>query len=302
MLLALKNKFMTNLNPQDPNFVEQYCELSTSRFLQPGVSWTEAAALFFNLAEQLFSEANIYHDPYKSIDDFAQMLYASFAAGFATVLINSDNRIVGYVRNIPLLDASLKNSLSIPNQIANIYELGTLFVRDDHRHDGLSVKALIRRHIAQTRDHGLIIGTMKHPNVAASLKIAAKEGVMFAVTNTDFYKMIQPFTCVCEGKFGNGVHLGPECPNRGHLSGNNIVAVSDITKVNSVGLLGANPETGATDCLMFVSDVGLAASIEANLMQVYTNRVVNLNQAIQQVMIDQLVEEGYFGNFGAIES
>lgn len=288
---------MTDLNPQSKDFVNAYCERSNSRFLEPDVSWEAVAVQFLDLADQLFLEANIYHDPNKSVEDFAQMLYASFAAGFATVLINSDNRIVGYVRNIPLLDNTIKNALNLPADIGSIYELGTLFVRDDHRHDGLSVKALIRRHIAQTKDHGLIIGTMKHPNVAASLKIAEKEGAMFAVTNTDFYRMIQPFTCVCEGKFGNGVHLGPECPKRGNLAANSIVAVSDITRASSTDLLGANPETGATDCLMFVSDVDLAASIEDGLREAYRDRVAEINQA-QQAMTQGLVEKGYFGEFG----
>lgn len=250
----------------------------------------DLAGLLLELAEQMISERDIYHQSGATTSDFAADLLGSFMSGQATLIVNSDRRAVAYVRNLELLGDDLIAKLGLPGSTPRLYELGSMFVREDHRHDGRSVKALLLAHADKFGPGQLVIGTAKHIRVLRALTVATSAGINFYALSPDLLPWIRAFTCVCNLPFGLGVQHGPDCPKRTSYPG--VVTVSRAQDAASELRYTA---MGTIDCTMFVSSLELAAQLSEILAEYYQRYTTRVNA---QLIVADLAANGYYDSYG----
>ncbi len=192
-------------------------------------------------------------------------LEESYRSGKAAIITDEEN-VVGYVRFSPLLDDNLANKLGLPDSFPNISEIGTGIIDPAHRGRGLYKLlrgSLLESHADQIIDGRLlVIGTTKTMAILNTLHHATDLGMHFEAFHHQEFPMIAPFTCVCEGDFGQGYQHGVNaCTKR--------VRSELIPLQQNLHML--EPHDGKIECCMYVSSRDGAQSINDGLFAFFRN-------------------------------
>lgn len=215
-------------------------------------------------------------------------LERSYVDGLATVLLNSDNKIVGGTRFIPLLDSAKKQELNLSGlQLPDIWELGSIVVAKEAMGNGFS-KDLNRTLLSSVKkkvQNGelLVIGTTK---TAAILRMLwgldlNDIGGEFSILPHIDLAMIAPLTCVCEKPLGTGFQMSPNCEYR--VTPRQTEEIKQ--KERGFGLSPKIP------CTLFVSDMALAKRTDDVLRQKYS--MINPANP-QEALVVALNRIGYY--------
>lgn len=226
----------------------------------------------------------IHHEPKTLLQPSLESLENSFRRGKAVVLMDGDDAL-GYVRFSPLLDPEKKERLGLPENFPDIDETGTAIIVPDHRGNKYYPKMrteLIKMAVDDIRERRLfVLGTTKNPRVIESLDDAVdKTGIEFEIVNRHEIPMIAPFTCVCEGDFGNGFQNGTEC----HQAPTDLQLVQIETHELWKNRIRED-ENGKIPCTIYVSSLDLAREMERELMDRFGS---------QEALIDALLANGHY--------
>lgn len=194
----------------------------------------------------------------------ADDIMRSFNAGLSTVLIEQDTgKAVGHIRFSPLITPMLKDQLSLPSEMPLLWEIGSGYIDNDYRKQGLYT-VLRNEHIGRFKDEltsgsHVFLGTTKTLRVLHALRHAQErygiEGVILPHTQLPF---IAAFTCVCKGDFGQGYQCGVDaCGIRikqGQFpmdkSTNGLLDQMDVKSIDKIEDL--NGGEGKIPCTMYV--------------------------------------------------
>jgi hypothetical protein len=225
----------------------------------------------------------IHHEKGTLLQPSLEDLEESFADRNAVVL-EDGNRSIGYVRFSSLLDNTGKAKLGLSDAFPNIYEIGTAIILPEYRGRHLYPKlrnALLSLHKDEMKQGRLLVlGTTKSPKVVMSLSHSKEIGLEFTVTGHDNLPMIEPFTCVCSGDFGNGFQNSPECSKRATETEVVLIQKADWRTLQEQG----GKPNGKIPCTLYVSDLELASQMEKELMVKYGS---------QEKLVEALRENGF---------
>jgi hypothetical protein len=205
-------------------------------------------------------------------------LESSFSDRRAVVLMDGE-KTIGYVRLSSLLDISGKNMLGIPDDFPDIAETGTAIIHPDYRGHGYYPKLrtkLQSMFVEEMKEERLLVlGTTKNLRVIESLDDAVEIGLQFTIVGRDEIPMIAPFTCVCEGEFGNGFQNGTSCFQA--------ATQSELIQIGKHNWEDVKKNGGSKiPCTVYVSDIDLARKMETRLLDQFGSRdeVVNALRSI----------------------
>lgn len=202
----------------------------------------------------------------------------SFNTGLSTILIEQRTRkAIGHIRFSPLITPMLKDQLSLPSEMPLLWEIGSGYIDNEHRKQGLYT-VLRNEHIGRFKDEltsgsHVFLGTTKTLRVLHALRHAQErygiEGVILPHTQLPF---IAAFTCVCKGDFGQGYQCGVDaCGVRIKQeqfpmgkSTNGLLDQMDVKSIDEIKDL--NGGEGTIPCTMYIQgNKGVILKMEEEL-------------------------------------
>ncbi|HUD44139.1 MAG TPA: GNAT family N-acetyltransferase [Patescibacteria group bacterium] len=217
-------------------------------------------------------------------------LQASYDAGLAVVnIIDGTNIANGYSRIIPLFTEEQRQQLDLPNDLADIAELGTVFVHPDFRGRRIAEdlqRQLLQQVKPQIDDQNLlIIGTTKTLKFLHILdRMGEETGISFYHCRHTEFPHLAPVTCICEPDFGEGFQHRPDCTTR--VTETQIFSIRDLLAQREKV---THCKEYKIPCTMFVSSESLAGELDKIIAGMFENRVTS-----QSEWVNRLIKNGYY--------
>lgn len=230
---------------------------------------------FDQLARDIAAESTMLHP--KPAD-----LRCSFIQNLAAVKYDPETgKIIGFARFEALLNSETKKILQLPDDIPEIWELGTVYTSNNHRRNGAATEVqnkLLSQFLERISNQEiLVILTAKPVAMIKTTQKASQLGIDFYACDPYEFEMIASLTCVCSGEFGQGFQNGNYCPAR---VSQNLRPVSE-----NLDQVIKNAVDGIAACTMFVSNPNLST---------YTNTRLSERFGSQKQLIENLINLNYY--------
>ena len=212
----------------------------------------------YPLREQIAVNPNLLHP------EVEEML-ESWHNGLAAIGVNERGEAISYARLTRLLSHEQQERLRIAEPYGNIYEMGTVFVSESWRNQGIGRRvqreALVNMH--NGAGERLVIGTTKAMEELRALGNIDIPGIQFHPAHHFEYPMIAPLTCTCDPDFGCGFKYGNECPQR--ISPKDVPII--IFQNGGIPRREDIKGKGAIKCTMFTSNPETARRFDDGLRE-----------------------------------
>lgn len=230
-----------------------------------------------NLRGQIAENPNLLHPTVEG-------MLESYHNGLAAVGLNERGEAISYARLIPLLSPEQAQQLEIPEPFGHVYEMGTVFVSERWRNQGIGQK--VQREALEHMHNGggerLIIGTTKTMRELRALGHIDIPGIAFTPAHHFDYPHIAPLTCTCDPDFGCGFKYGKECSQRIAKKDVPIILFQNGQIPRRQDALGND----AIKCTMFVSNPETAEKFDRGLLTHFGS---------QDLMVEALKGVNYYG-------
>jgi GNAT superfamily N-acetyltransferase len=214
----------------------------------------------YPLREQIAANPNLLHP---NVEDMLE----SWHNGLGAIGVNEKGEAISYARLIPLLSPLQVEALGLPEPLGHIYEMGTVFVSEAWRNQGIGqrVQREALEHMHNGGGERLIIGTTKAMGELKALGNIDIPGIQFQPAHHFEYPMVAPLTCTCDPDFGSGFKYGKECSQR--ISPKDVPVIvfqnGRIPRRNEV------QGKGEIKCTMFTSNPATARKFDEGLREIY---------------------------------